>query len=402
MRRLHFTLIAGAVILLAACGPIAGPTIGPGPTAPVTIPATSAPSHVAPLQDLTLTEVASGFDFPVDAAVAPGDDRLFVVEKEGRIRILDGDRILPDPFLDITDEVTAEEAEQGLVGLAFHPDYAENGRVFVYYTRPDWSTALVEYHVSSTDPDRIDPESARPIFTLAQPHPAHNGAQLAFGPDGYLYVSLGDGGVTFQRNARDPNTWYGTILRLDVDAAFPYAIPPDNPFVDGRHGAPEVWAYGFRNPWRVTIDPVGQVMYVADVGFERWEEIDVIGLDDGGHDYGWPIVEGPECFEAESCDRTGLTEPTLTIEHQRACAVVGGPVYRGSAIPELTGDYFYGDYCVGWIRSFHLTDGAPADVTTWSSRFGEPGQITSFATDANGEILVLLQSGEILRIDPVR
>lgn len=402
MRRPRYITLATAAILLAACGPIATPVIGPGTTAPVTIPSTVISQPAAPLRGLELTEIASGFDFPVDATVAPGDDRLYVVEKEGTIRILDGDRILSTPFLDITDKVTAAEAEQGLVGLAFHPDYAENGRAFVYYTRPDWSTALVEYHVSADSPDRLDPASARVVFTLDQPHPAHNGAQLTFGPDGYLYVSLGDGGVTFQANARNPHTWYGTVLRLDIDGGIPYAIPPDNPFVDGTDGAPEVWAYGFRNPWRVTIDPVEQVMYVADVGFEGWEEVDVIALDDPGHDYGWPIVEGPECFEADTCDRTGLTEPVLTVEHKRACALVGGPVYRGEAIPELNGDYFYGDYCVGWIRSFHLINGKPTDVTTWSNRFGEPGQITSFATDASGEILVLLQSGEVLRIDPVR
>lgn len=402
MRRTFYLPLAAVTALLAACGPIAAPLIGPGTTAPVTIPPTTVPEQVAPLRGLELTEVASGLEFPVDAAVAPGDDQLYVAEKNGTIRIIDGDRVLPTPFLDITDEVTAAEAEQGLVGLAFHPGYAENGRAFVYFTKPDWSTELVEYRMADGDPDRLDPASARVILRLTQPHPAHNGAQLVFGPDGYLYVSLGDGGVTFQANARDPHSWYGTVLRLDVDSGEPYAIPPDNPFADGKDGAPEVWAYGFRNPWRITIDPVEQVMYVADVGFERWEEVDVIALNDPGHDYGWPIVEGPECFEADSCDQNGLTAPVLTVEHRRACALVGGPVYRGKAIPELTGDYFYGDYCVGWIRSFRLADGQPTEETTWSNRFGEPGQITSFATDAAGEILVLLQSGEVLRIDPVR
>ncbi len=394
-------LIATALIL-TSCGPIATPVIGPGTTAPPPDVTTVPSDAVAPLQGLALTRLTTGLEWPVAAAVAPGDSRLFVVEKEGFIRIVDGPTVHPTPFLDVTDKVKDEQAEQGLVGLVFHPQYESNGRAFVYYTREDWSTALVEYTVAE-DGDHLDPDSARTLFTLDQPHPAHNGAHLVFGPDGYLYVSLGDGGVTFEANAQQPHDIRGTILRMDVDSSPPYAIPPDNPFADGEDGAPEVWVFGLRNPWRFAIDQQTNQVFISDVGFERWEEVNVVDLTSGGgSNFGWAVVEGLECFEAETCDRKGLTAPVIAVEHVRTCALIGGPVYRGAAIPELSGHYFYGDFCVGWVRSFLFEDGEVTDLTTWSDDFGEPGQITSFATDANGEILILLQSGEIHRIDPIR
>jgi hypothetical protein len=341
-------------------------------------------------------------EWPVAAATAPGDNRLFVVEKAGTIRIVDGPTVRQTPFLDVSEKVEDGWSEQGLIGLAFHPRYEDNGRVFVYYTREDWSTALVEYTVAD-DGNHLDPDSARVLFTLDQPHPAHNGAHLLFGPDGYLYASMGDGGIEHEANAQNPHDLHGTILRLDVDSIPPYAIPPDNPFVDGVEGAPEVWGYGLRNPWRITIDPPTNQMYIADVGFERFEEINVVDFNTGGgNNFGWAVVEGNDCYDAPTCDRDGFVEPILELEHRRLCALIGGPVYRGRSIPELHGHYFYADYCVGWVRSFLFADGEITSKATWSNEFGELGQITSFATDSNGEILLLLQSGEIHRIDPVR
>lgn len=404
MTRPNTSILAAAAttLLMASCGPIVTPAIGPGTTAPPTTATTVVTSPSAPLEGLTLTRVTTGLEWPVAATTAPGDARLFVAEKAGTIRIVDGPTVHPTPFLDISDDVEDEWSEQGLVGLAFHPRYEDNGRVFVYYTREDWSTALVEYQVAA-DRDHLDPGSAREILTLDQPHPAHNGAHLVFGPDGYLYVSMGDGGIQHETNAQDPHNFHGTVLRIDVDSIRPYAIPPDNPFVDGVDAAPEVWVYGLRNPWRLTIDAPTNRMYIADVGFERWEEINVVDLDSGaGNNFGWAITEGPVCYDAENCDRTGLVEPILPIEHVRTCALVGGPVYRGAAIPELHGHYFYADYCAGWVRSFLFENEEVADLTSWSDQFGNAGQITSFSTDSDDEILLLLQSGEIHRIDPVR
>jgi glucose/arabinose dehydrogenase len=404
MRFSRTILVAAAAALLAAsCGPIATPVIGPGTTEPLATTSTQSPvAPDRPLQALKLTLLTSGLESPVAAATAPGDDRLFVAEKAGKIMIVDEGTIEPTPFLDITDKVDDEWSEQGLVGLVFHPRYESNGRVFVYYTRPDWSTALVEYRVAD-DGNHLDPDTARTLLELDQPHPAHNGADLQFGPDGYLYVTLGDGGINFQDNAQDPYDLHGSILRLDVDAAYPYAIPPDNPFADGTDGAPEVWVYGLRNPWRFWIDSPERRVYIADVGFERWEEIDVVDLDTaGGSNFGWPVVEGPICFEGDTCDRSGFVEPILTLEHVRLCAIIGGPVYRGPAIPELNGHFFYADYCVGWIRSLEYQNGAIVEEADWSGDFGQPGQITSLALDPRGEILVLVQTGELYRIEPVR
>lgn len=395
-------LVALVAVLLTSCGPIATPAVGPGTTTPLGTTTTVAPTPTAPLEGLQLTELTTGLVWPVAATSAPGDPRLFVVEKAGKIRVVDGSTIESTPFLDISEDVEDDWSEQGLVGLAFHPRYETNGRAFVYYTKEDWSTALVEYKVAE-DRNHLDPDSARVILTLDQPHPAHNGSHLVFGPDGYLYLAMGDGGIQHEANAQDPHDLHGTVLRIDVDSLYPYAIPPDNPFVDGIDGAPEVWVYGLRNPWRITIDTATDQMYIADVGFERWEEINVVDLEDGGgSNFGWAVVEGPVCYDAPSCDRTGFVEPIQTVEHVRTCALIGGPVYRGGAIPELHGHYFYADYCVGWVRSFLLVDGAVTDLTSWSDQFGELGQITSFATDSSGEILLLLQSGDLLRIDPLR
>ena len=395
-------LAIAATVLLTACGPIAIPAVGPGTTSFPNNTTTSVPAPTSALEGLTLTRLATGLEWPVAAATAPGDNRLFVVEKAGTIRIVDGPTVRAAPFLDVSEKVEDGWSEQGLIGLAFHPRYEDNGRVFVYYTREDWSTALVEYTVAD-DGDHLDPDSARVLLTLDQPHPAHNGAHLVFGPDGYLYVSMGDGGIEHEANAQNPHDLHGTILRLDVDSIPPYAIPPDNPFVDGVGGAPEVWVYGLRNPWRITIDPPTNQMYVADVGFERFEEINVVDFSGGsGNNFGWAVVEGPDCYDAPTCDRDGFVEPILELEHRRLCALIGGPVYRGRSIPELHGHYFYADYCVGWVRSFLFADGEITSKATWSNDFGEQGQITSFATDSNGEILLLLQSGEIHRIDPVR
>jgi glucose/arabinose dehydrogenase len=360
---------------------------------------TAPPSTTAaPFEGLRLETVAGGLDLPVFAAAPAGDDRLFVVEKPGRVRIVRNGGLASEPFLDIAGEVGSAGLEQGLLGLAFHPGYTDNGRLFVYFTDRSGASRLAEVAVSD-DPDRADPASLRVLLTEPQPAANHNGGMIEFGPDGYLYVAFGDGGGANDRfgNGQRPDTRLGTLLRIDVDGGDPYVVPPDNPYVAGG-GALEVWAYGLRNPWRFTIDPVDDLIYIGDVGQERWEEVIVAPTDLGGLNYGWPIMEGFECFRTDGCDATGLTPPELVYDHGEGCSVIGGYVYRGSAIPELEGHYLYGDWCGGWVRSFRFVDGEATELRDWTEDLGSPGQVLSFGRDGAGELYLLTQEGLVHRI----
>jgi glucose/arabinose dehydrogenase len=291
-----------------------------------------------------------------------------------------------------------------LLGLAFHPDYAGNGRFFVFYYQADAErTRLAEYRVSAEDPNRAEPGSETEILGFDKPTNRHNGGMLQFGPDGKLWVSLGEGGAA-STHAQDPNTLLATILRLDIDNAagsVPYSIPDDNPFADGVEGAPEVWAYGLRNPWRFSIDAAEGLLYIGDVGQENWEEIDVVPIaDGGGYNFGWLRMEGTSCFQS-GCDATAedLTLPVYEYAQGPECSVTGGHVYRGSAIPELSGEYFFGDWCGEWVRSFRYV-GAP--VTEVTDRFSDVGQVNAFGLDDAGEIYVLTWEGTVSKIVPVR
>jgi glucose/arabinose dehydrogenase len=368
-------------------------------TVATTATTTTAPTTTTtlpPLKSIALAEVASGLDQPVLLTSPPGDDRRFVVERRGVVRIIGQDR----PFLDISDLVNSEDGiEPGLLGLAFHPDYGSNGRFFVFYYRSAApQTRLAEYRVSS-DPDVADPGSEKEILTFDKPTNRHNGGMLEFGPEGYLYVSLGEGGAA-SVNAQNPNTLLSAILRLDVDNGDPYAVPADNPFVAGG-GAPEVWAYGFRNPWRFSIDPATNAIYIADVGHEEWEEIDTARLDSGGGmNFGWLRMEGSHCFQS-GCDPVAedLTLPIYEYSHAEGCAVTGGYVYRGTLIPELEGEYLFGDWCGGWIRALTIsgsTVSEPEDVVT------DAGQIDGFGRDAQGELYVLTWDGTVSKIVAIR
>jgi glucose/arabinose dehydrogenase len=404
----HLVPLMAALFILSACSPDTGdtgPPLGPGTTTPTAAPALTAPQPSAHLAGLELDLIASGFDQPTYATALPGDDRIFVLERTGLIRILKGGEVAAEPFLDLTAEVSTEGPEQGLTALAFHPRYEENGRLFVFFTDVAGASQLFEYERAADDPDAADPRSGRRILELEQPHPAHQGGALVFGPDGYLWVTIGDGGVPssngndWRMEAQDPTNWYGSVLRLDIDAASPYAIPPDNPFAAGEGGAPEVWAYGFRNPWRATTD--GGTILISDVGQDWWEEVNVIPLGQAGGNYGWPVLEGPECFEAETCDTEGLIEPTLAEYHEGLCAIIAGPVYRGPAIPELHGQQFYSDYCVGWIRSWDYTKGVQSGID-WTGDLGKIGNASSLGVDGNGEMLIMNLAGDLYRIVPVR
>ncbi|MFQ5516075.1 MAG: PQQ-dependent sugar dehydrogenase, partial [Acidimicrobiia bacterium] len=402
------------VVAVAACSgdedpeelpPRSSAPIGPGTTAIPPIGASSATTTTMPakpLIGLDLRTVVRRLSNPVLVTAAPDDARLFIVEKQGVIRVVEDGQLTDEPFLDIRDAVGSEGLEQGLLGLAFHPSYADNGRFFIYYTDTDGDSRLVEFAASAAG-NVADPHSGRLLLALEQPASNHNAGMLQFGPDGYLYVSLGDGGGANNQfgNAQRADTLLGTIIRIDVDAAEPYAIPPDNPFVAGG-GAPEVWAYGLRNPWRFSIDTVDGLMYIADVGQDEWEEIDVVPLTTAGFNFGWSILEGSECFDTEPCSTEGLVPPVVTINHGEGCSVIGGFAYRGHAIPEMAGHYFYGDWCGRWIRSFRLVDGKVTASRDWTGEFGEVGQILSFGVDAAGELYVTTMEGFVFQIIPVR
>jgi glucose/arabinose dehydrogenase len=348
---------------------------------------------------VVLEPVVSGVSGPVSIAHA-GDDRLFIVQQNGRIRVYDPPLLLTTPFLDISSLVVAS-GERGLLGLAFHPRYAENGFFYVDYTDTSGDTRVVRYTRSSTDPNRADPASARMLLFVEQPYQNHNGGQLQFGPDGYLYIGLGDGGSGGDPGNRAQNLseLLGKILRIDVDSGQPYAIPASNPFV-GRAGARgEIWAYGLRNPWRFSFDRNFGDLWIADVGQGDWEEVDFQPRTSiGGENYGWRRIEGTHCFEPDSnCNDGTLVPPVIEYGHTAgACSVTGGYVYRGTRSRRLNDMYIYADYCNGRIM------GARRDASgTFVSKLllDAPFSISTFGEDANGELYVAnYAGGEILRI----
>lgn len=359
-----------------------------------------------PLQSIELELVFDGFRQPTVLTAPEGDDRLFVAQRVGVIRILDENREMLDPaFLDLTDRVLAGGIEQGLLGLAFHPDYETNGRFFVYYTDQGGRRQLSEFSVSNTDPNRALADSEKVIFEYEQPPDAtdirHYGGNLYFGPDGYLWVSIGDGADS-RAQGQDPNTLFGTISRIDVDNGDPYSIPPDNPFVDGG-GAPEVWAYGLRNPWRFSIDQVDGMLYIADVGHADQEEVNVVPLSEGGHNFGWSDMEGTRCFHVQDCDPANYTSPVLTYTHEEGLSITGGHVYRGEEIPELHGTYFYADWVNQWIRSFKYVDGEMTEDRDWTDDLGGPfGQPNTFGIDGHGELYLVTHGGQVYKFTAVR
>ncbi|MEX0864521.1 MAG: PQQ-dependent sugar dehydrogenase [Acidimicrobiia bacterium] len=379
-----------------------GSTAGSG-TAPTTLPGSS----LAPLEEVTLELVYDGLRQPVVLTAPEGDDRLFVTQRVGVIRILDETRQLLDPaFLDITDRVLAGGIEQGLLGMAFHPDYANNGRFFVYYTDKGGNRQLSEFRVAATDPDRAIADSEKVLFEYEQPPNAtdirHYGGNVRFDANGLLWVSLGDGADS-RAQAQDPNTPYGKIVRIDVDGGDPYSIPADNPFVDGG-GKAEVWAYGLRNPWRFSIDPVDNLIYIADVGHADQEEVNVVPIDEGGgYNFGWSDMEGTRCFHKQDCNPDDYTSPVITYTHEDGLSITGGFVYRGDEIPELDGIYFYSDWVGEWIKSFTYVDGQATDLKDWTEDLGGPvGQINSFGLDGHGELYVVTHGGQVYKFTAVR
>ncbi|MGH7558757.1 MAG: PQQ-dependent sugar dehydrogenase, partial [Gemmatimonadota bacterium] len=381
-------LCAALLLSLASCGGNGGAS-EPTPPTP--------PDDPDPIGEPTLREIADGLDFPVHLVSPPGDERLFVVEKVGTIRVIREGQVLEAPFLDIRDLVSGG-SEQGLLSVAFHPDYPTNGRFFVDYTNQDGDTRVVEYRVSA-DPDRADSAPVRTILSVDQPFANHNGGLLVFGPDGMLYVGLGDGGSAGdpQENGQDTGTLLGSLLRIDVDGGTPYSIPSDNPFAGQAGSRGEIWAYGLRNPWRYSFDRGTGDLYIADVGQNDLEEVNAEPGDQGGINYGWNVMEGTECFQNDDCDMNGLTLPVLEYDHGDGCSVTGGFVYRGEALPELQGHYFYSDFCSGFVRSFRLAGGEAVEERRWPEL--EPGgSVSSFGEDADGELYIMTREGSVFQI----
>ncbi|MBT8202022.1 MAG: PQQ-dependent sugar dehydrogenase, partial [Acidimicrobiia bacterium] len=291
------------------------PTTTSSSTTTTVPPTTTTTVPLDPLLGLGLEPLAGGLERPTFVVAVPGTEWLAVGEAIGRIRLLEpAGGLLAEPFLNIRNKVGSVSIEQGLLGLAFHPGYTENGRLFVYYTNRSDDSVLAEYRVGEDPAQAIETEE-RIILQIEQPDIRHNAGMLQFGPDGYLYISTGDGGAGGASvHGQDPSTLLAAILRIDVDGGDPYAIPPDNPFVGGG-GAPEVWAYGLRNPWRFSIDPVENLLYIGDVGQESREEINVVALEPAGYNFGWPSVEGTRCFLERNCDPAAYTQPVLDYSH---------------------------------------------------------------------------------------
>jgi glucose/arabinose dehydrogenase len=329
-----------------------------------------------------------------------GSGRLFVVAQAGQVWIVEDGRRNERPFLDIADQITTG-GERGLLGLAFHPDFPDDPHFYVDYTDEQGNTVVSRWTVSS-NPDVADAGSERVLLHVDQPFPNHNGGALQFGPDGYLYISLGDGGSGGdpQGNGQSLDTLLAKILRIDVDQPSgdrAYGIPPDNPFVDRSGARPEIWLTGLRNPWRMSFDRATGDFWIGDVGQGEYEEIDAVRAGSkGGQNFGWNTTEGFHCFRSSDCDEDGLTPPVTEYSHDGGnCSVTGGYVYRGEDHPELVGGYFFGDYCSGRMWAIDATENEVRESTVVL----ESGRsISSFGEDEAGELYLTDLGGALLRL----
>ncbi|HVL54424.1 MAG TPA: PQQ-dependent sugar dehydrogenase [Vitreimonas sp.] len=406
----------GAIVLLAACaggatdppspdGPSPGRSVPATPTGPASPPAPTSTASGEPRPfdpaavTITLEPVVEIPGAPL-AIAAPddGSGRLYVAERGGRIWTVGEGQRGDQPFLDIATRVTAG-GEQGLLGLAFHPDFPEDPRLFIYYTDRNQDNVVAERRIDPADPERADGEYEREILRMDDFAPNHNGGALAFGPDGYLYIATGDGGGAGdpQQTGQRLDTLLGKILRIGVapsDTPGDYQRPPDNPFT-AEGGLPEIWHTGLRNPWRFSFDRETDDLWIGDVGQNRWEEINVDRGGAGGLNFGWSIMEGRECFREEGCDPAGLTAPVTVYPHDLGCSVTGGFVYRGQQWPALVNGYLFADYCSGRVWALDAS----------SDEVGEPlvvaetnHAISSFGEDAGGELYATDLQGRLLRV----
>ncbi|MEO8579930.1 MAG: PQQ-dependent sugar dehydrogenase [Gemmatimonadales bacterium] len=347
---------------------------------------------------LGIEEVARGLDNPVYATAPAGDARLFVVEQPGRIRIIENGTLLDKPFLDIRSKV-GYGGERGLLSVAFHPQYRANGFLFVNYTNKKGDTRIERYSVSLADPNTADPASAKLILAIDQPHANHNGGHNLFGPDGMLYIGMGDGGSQGDPhgNGQNRNALLGKLLRINVDRGDPYSIPSGNPYA-AAGGKGEIWALGLRNPWRFAFDRINGLIYIADVGQSKYEEINIAPMQSAGINYGWNAMEGPDCVRVPLCNKSAYHVPEFSYDHSDGtCSIIGGFVYRGRNIPEVQGEYFFSDYCKSWVRSLSFANGRVGASHHWIDDGGH-GSIVSFGEDAQGELYICSSNGRVYRI----
>jgi glucose/arabinose dehydrogenase len=374
--------------------------------AAVTVQAQDTARTAAPdPSSVKLVPVVQGLARPVYATSAgDGSGRLFVVEQGGKVWIVRDGQKSTAPFLDISALVSASAkgggySEQGLLGIAFDPKFSENGRFFVNYTDVNGNTMIARYTVSADNPDAADPNSAATFLTQDQPFPNHNGGDLQFGPDGYLYIGLGDGGSGGdpQGNGQNLGTWLGKMLRIDVSSGDSYTVPDDNPFVGTSGAKPEIWAYGFRNPWRFSFDKTTGDLYIGDVGQNQWEEIDFQPAGDkGGENYGWNIYEGSHPYSGAPAP-ADMVLPIAEYPHNQGIAVTGGYVYRGSAIPDLAGVYLYSDYGTGTVWSLYRdANGQWQNAVFMRAN----AAVSSFAQDDDGEMYLVDYGGRLLKFEP--
>jgi glucose/arabinose dehydrogenase len=403
--------LTGLAVAVLLTGLVPAPTSAtavppPDSSAPAAAVAPAAPSAAA----VKLTAVATGLTEPV-LVTSPNDgtNRLFIVEKTGVIRVIVGGTLLTRPFLTMTRSVSTG-SEQGLLGLAFHPSFKTNRKFYVDYTDVNGNTVIREYRASATNRNIVQTGSGRTILTVKQPYANHNGGNLAFGPDGYLYIGMGDGGSGGDpgNRAQNVNTLLGKMLRIDINGTTgsrQYRIPATNPYV-GRAGLDEIWQIGLRNPWRFSFDKVTGSLWIGDVGQNRYEEVDrAVRTSTGagrGYNWGWHVMEGFHCYlPASGCSTSGKRLPLLEYSHSTngRCAITGGYVYRGTAIPSLKGWYVFGDYCSGEVLAVPGTAASkPAPVTLFGTGSGR--QISSFGQDAAGRLYVVDLGGTVYRVDP--
>lgn len=393
-----------------AGSPSSGPAATVGPSSGPSVPGdTSASPPGGPFDSarvsVAVEPVVDGLDAPL-AVVNAGDDsdRLFVVEQGGRIRIVRDETLVSEPFLDIADRISSG-GERGLLGLAFHPDFPTDPRFFVDYTDEQGHTRISSFTVDPATPDRADPGSERRLLFVQQPYPNHNGGAVAFGPDGFLVVAMGDGGGGGdpQGNGQNLTALLGKILRIDVDATtgdMAYAIPSDNPYADGADNRrPEIWLAGLRNPWRLSFDRLTGDLWIGDVGQDDREEIDVQrAAAPGGTNFGWNRREGTACYR-DGCDDPGLTDPVSEYRHDQGCTVIGGNIYRGTAQAALVGGYVFGDYCTGRLWAI---DPATNDFRA-PTVVGEMGPgLSAFGEDEVGELYATdIAGGRLLRVTAI-